>query len=171
MPTGYSTAENLKLLGAAIITGSTAHALLCLATLPGLVGAPYTGFIGGGAKVAGIVWTVAGVLAGIFVALQALAIFRRRDLDQARMAAVGVLVLPSLGLVGGISAFALVPLGVGAYWLLRQPAWYGQFLDFAPEPWVDPAGGYFEQPEEHEEQLASDGERAHGRRPQLAGTH
>lgn len=122
------------MLGAALITGSAAHGLLCLAALPGLMQAPYAGFIGGAGKILGILWTIAGVLGGGFVALQSLSVFKGKDYAKARVAAIGTLVLPIVGLTGGVTAFALVPIGAAAWWLLRQPAWQAGFAQFAPEP-------------------------------------
>ena len=70
---------------------------------------------------------IAGVLGGGFVALQSLSVFKGKDYGKARMAAIGTLVLPIVGLTGGITAFALVPIGAAAWWLLRQPAWQAGF--------------------------------------------
>lgn len=118
------------MLGAALITASAAHGLLCLATLPGLIDAPSEGFIGGAVKVLGTLWTIAGVLAGGYVALQTLSVFNGKDYAKARLAAIGTLGLPVVGLVGGVTAFALVPIGAAAWWLLRQPSWQAGFAEF-----------------------------------------
>jgi hypothetical protein len=135
MDTGNtSTTEKLNMLGAALLTASAAHGLLCLATLPGLIEAPHAGLIGGAGKALGILWTIAGVVGGAFVALRSLSVFQGKDFAKARFAAIGTLVLPAVGLTGGVTAFALVPIGAAAWWLLRQPSWQAGFANFGAEP-------------------------------------
>ncbi len=120
------------MLGAALITASVGHGLLCLATLPGLTDAPHEGFIGGAGKVLGILWTIAGALAAAYVAMQTLSFFGGKDYAKAKTASLGTLLLPLVGLTGGITAFALVPIGAAGWWLLRKPSWQAGFAEFAP---------------------------------------
>ena len=134
--------EKLDMLGAALMTASVGHGLLCLATLPGLIEAPYSGVLGGAVKVLGIVWTIAGVVAAGYVAVQALSIFKGKNYEKAYRAAIGTLALPFIGLTGGVTAFALVPFGAAAWWLLRQPSWQAGFapvdVENEPEPEIPP---------------------------------
>ena len=115
------------------MTASAGHGLLCVATLPGLIGAPTNGVLGGALKVLGIVWTIAGAGAAGYVALQALSIFKGKDYNNAQLAALGALALPFVGLTGGVTAFALIPIGGAAWWLLRQPAWKAAFEEEVPK--------------------------------------
>lgn len=133
MDTGNtSLRDKLDMLGAALMTASAGHGLLCLATLPGLTEAPHDGILGGALKVLGILWTAAGAVAAGYVAIQAFSVMKGRDYEKARIAAYGALVLPFIGLVGGVTAFALIPIGVTAWWFLRDPAWKAAFAHPVP---------------------------------------
>ena len=128
MDTGNtSIGDKLDMLGAALMTASAGHGLLCIATLPGLIETPHTGILGGALKVLGILWTTAGAVAAGYVTLRAYSIFKGRDYEKAQKAALGALVLPFIGLTGGVTAFALLPIGGAAWWLLRQPDWKAAF--------------------------------------------
>jgi hypothetical protein len=131
MSTQHPTTEKLNLLGAAMMTATAAHGLFCLATLPGLLNAPTAGFIAMALKLAGVTWTVAGVAAACYVAFQSMAIFNGRSLARARNAAVATLILPLIGLTGGVTAFALLPIGALAYFLFRSADWQSAFADHA----------------------------------------
>ena len=134
MDTGNtSMGDKLDMLGAALMTASAGHGLLCIATLPGLIEAPHTGVLGGALKVLGILWTTAGAVAAEYVALRAFSIFKGRDYEKARKAALGALVLPFIGLTGGVTAFALLPIGGAAWWLLRQAEWRAAFAHDLPD--------------------------------------
>lgn len=113
--------EKLNMLAAGLITAIAIHALMCVATLPGIV-ASTTDVSLGAMTLKGIriLWEVLGTAAGIFVAVQALGFINGNSLRQARIGAFGALVLPLLGSVGAVSAFALIPLGLYAVLTLRN---------------------------------------------------
>ena len=131
MSTHHSTIEKLNLLGAALITATAAHGLLCLASLPGLIAAPAAGFAAVSLKTAGIAWTLAGVAGAGYAGWLASSIFHGRSLTRSRKAAVTGLLLPLLGVTGGITAFALLPISALAWHLFRLPEWQAFFADSA----------------------------------------
>lgn len=119
------------MIGAALMTATGAHALLCLATMPSLLNSPATGFVAIALKTAGIIWNLAGMGAGIYAALQSFAIINARSLAKAQKAAIAALVLPLIGLTGGVTAFALLPIGAVAFFLFKSADWQMAFADFA----------------------------------------
>ena len=131
MSTHHSTIEKLNLLGAALITAAAAHGLLCLASLPGLIAAPAAGFAAVSLKTAGIIWTLAGVATAGFAGWLASSILNGRSLVRSRKAALITLILPFIGLSGGVTAFALLPIGGLAWYLFRLPEWQAAFADSA----------------------------------------
>ena len=131
MSTHHSTIEKLNLLGAAMITATTAHGLLCLAATPGLLATPTAGFLATALKIAGILWNLAGIAAAGYAAFHCYSIFNGRSLAKSQKAAIATLVLPLIGLTGGVTAFALLPIGAAAFFLFRAPAWQAAFADYA----------------------------------------
>lgn len=151
MSTSHSAHEKLNLLGAALITAIAAHGLLCLATLPGLLAAPTAGFLAGALKAAGILWTLVGIAAAGYAAFQGYSIFNGRSLVKARKAAIAALLLPLIGLTGGVTAFALLPIGGAAFFLFRSPAWQAAFADAAAlEAAAEPIQMEYEEVEQHD---------------------
>jgi hypothetical protein len=131
MSTHHPTTEKLNLLGAAMITATAAHGLFCLATLPGLINTPTLGFIATAVKLAGVTWSLAGIAAAGYAAFQSAAVLNGRSLAAARKAAVATLILPLIGLTGGVTAFALLPIGAVAFFLFRSADWQSAFADHA----------------------------------------
>jgi hypothetical protein len=131
MSTHHSTIEKLNMLGAALITATAAHGLLCLASLPGLSNAPAAGFLAAALKFAGITWSVAGVTAAGYAAWLGYSIINGRSLLRSQKAAQLTLILPLIGLTGGVTAFALLPIGGLAFYLFRSSAWQAAFADTA----------------------------------------
>ena len=131
MSTHHSTIEKLNMLGAALITATAAHGLLCLASLPGVINAPAAGFVAIALKCAGIIWSVAGVAAAGYAAWLGYSIINGRSLLRSQKAARLTLLLPLVGLTGGVTAFALLPIGALALYLFRSAEWQAAFADSA----------------------------------------
>lgn len=154
MSTHHPTIEKLNMLGAALITATTAHGLLCLASLPGLVNAPAAGFAAVALKAVSIAWSFAGIATAGYAAYLASSIFQGRSLARSRKAAILTLILPAVGLAGGITAFALLPIGGIAYFLFRLPTWQYSFADAAViEAAAEPI--QFDYAEEQREDIAA----------------
>lgn len=131
MSTHHSTIEKLNMLAAGLITAISAHGLLCLASMPGQISAPAAGFVAVVLKAAAVAWTIAGVAAAGYAGWLASSIINGRSLARSQKAALVTLILPLIGVTGGITAFALLPIGGLAYYLFRAPEWQAAFADTA----------------------------------------
>jgi hypothetical protein len=123
--------EKLNMLAAGLVTAQAVHILMSIAALPGIFArgnGTTSGILMTGATTA---WTIAGIVGGIFLAVQAIGFFNGASCRQARFAAAGSLALPLLGAAGAVTAFALIPLGILSLILLRQSEWQLLFRDGA----------------------------------------
>jgi len=121
--------EKLNLLATGLMTAQAVHILMNIGALPGIFAKDSEGLTGTLLTGAQAVWTIGGVVAGIFLAIQAAGFFNGASCRHARVAAAGSLALPLLGTAGAVTAFALIPLGLVAWFLLRQPEWQMLFRD------------------------------------------
>jgi hypothetical protein len=127
--------EKLNYIAAAIISAAGIHVMLSALALPGIFALPAAGMAEIAMKAAKIAWTLAGVAGGAFVAFQALSIIQGRSFRKGRLAAMGALALPLLGVSGPITAWPLLPVGIIALALLHSPGWKEAFAD----SWQDDA--------------------------------
>ena len=127
MNTTHAGIEKLNMLAAAMLTALTIHTLMCGAALLtlGFAGAfSILGFLQA-------IWLLAGVAAGGFLVFKATSLINGRSYQSSRIAALGSLALPLLGSAGAVTAFALIPLGAFAFYLLKQHDTQVLFADFA----------------------------------------
>lgn len=119
--------EKINYLAAGLLTAAGAHMILSLLGIPGLLASSTPGFLGILLTALKVSWSAAGFLAGAYVAYNAFFMVNARDFQKARVAAIGALVLPLLGMTGIITAFALIPVGALTLVVLRQPEWKAAF--------------------------------------------
>ena len=121
----------MHLLATGLMTAQAVHVLMNIAALPGIFARDSVGVAGVLFTGAQVAWTIGGVIAGIFLAVQAAGFFNGASCRHARISAGGSLALPLLGSAGAVTAFALIPLALIAWILLRQPEWQMLFRDGA----------------------------------------
>jgi hypothetical protein len=111
----------INAVAAALLLAAGAHTFLCLCATPALLAPSTNGILGIILAALKLSWTSVGAMAGAYVFYNAAHMIGARSFQKARIAAVGVL--------GAITAFALVPAGALAFLLLRQPDWKAAFAD------------------------------------------
>jgi hypothetical protein len=82
-------------------------------------------------KVAMAVWAFASIPAVGFVIMKTTGFFNGRDYAAAKLGALGTVFLPIVGVSGAVTAFALIPAGLIASFLLRQPSWRSVFAEYS----------------------------------------
>jgi hypothetical protein len=132
MQNTQSGTEKLNMLAAGLITALAVHALFCVAAMPAAIAASHETFPLAALKLFRLVWNLAGIGGAAYLAFQAVGMVNGRSYTQARIAAIGGLLLPLLGSPGAVTAFALIPLGLLTTYLLKQIDWQILFQDFAP---------------------------------------
>lgn len=132
METTQSGTEKLNMLAAGLITALAVHALFSVAAIPAAIGAPHDTLLLAVGKALRLLWNIAGIGAAAYLAFNAAGMINGRNYNQSRMAGYGALLLPLLGAPGLVTAFALLPLGLLATYLLRQPDWQALFSDRFP---------------------------------------
>lgn len=142
--------DGVNCLGAGLITAVGGHVLLCAAALPKLFSMPHDGVVAVIAKVLLLLWTALGIPAGAFVIMKTTGIFNGRSYAEARRAAIGTMILSVVGTPGLVTAFALIPAGALALYLLNRPSWKAVFAEFAPvqpveEPVDEPSSEEIEE--------------------------
>jgi hypothetical protein len=119
----------INAVAAALLLAAGAHTFLCLCATPALLAPATNGTLGIIFAAMKLSWTSVGAIAGAYVFYNAAHMIRARSFQKARIAAVGALALPLFGVLGPITAFALLPAGTLAFVLLRQPDWKAAFAD------------------------------------------
>lgn len=119
--------EVIRLVAAGLLAAAAAHMALALAGMPGLLAASSTDVFGIILSAVKISWSAVGFVGGAYVLYNAASMVNATCLNKSRVAAIGALILPFLGLNGIITAFALLPLGAIAVVLLRRAEWKAAF--------------------------------------------
>jgi hypothetical protein len=119
----------INAVAAALLLAAGAHTFLCLYATPALLTPSTNGTLGIIFAALKLSWTSVGAIAGAYVFYNAAHMIRARSFQKARVAAIGALALPLFGVLGPITAFALVPAGLAAFLLLRHPDWKAAFAD------------------------------------------
>jgi len=119
--------EIINLVAAGLLAAAGAHMGLSLLSMPGLLASTTTDVFGIVLTYLKITWSAVGFMGGAYVLYNAVSMVNARCFNKARVASVGALVLPFLGLQGIVTAFALLPLGAIAVVLLRRAEWKAAF--------------------------------------------
>jgi hypothetical protein len=129
--------EKINLLAAALLMAAAIHTFLDLLGIPHVLAAARPGVFGIVLTILKLTLAVGGALGGAYVGYNALAMFNARSFGKARMAAMGAVALPFVGLCGMITGFILIPAGAACLFLLRLPDWKAAFADVLPTPVVE----------------------------------
>jgi hypothetical protein len=119
--------DKINFLAVGLITAAGIHMALNLFSVSSVLASAHAGLLGIIFTALKLSWTVAGFLAGGYVAYNTWFMFHARDFTKARTAAIGALVLPLVGITGLITGFALIPLGAAILLLFRLPNWQAAF--------------------------------------------
>ena len=143
-----SGTEKLTLLATGLITALVVHLLFSIAGVASAFSASNETFLLGLLKALRLVWNLAGIVGAGYLIVMAIGMIKGRHFTQARTAALGAIFLPLLGSHGLVSAFALLPIGLAATYLLKQTAWQSLFLGGFPEPAGEPQESLVSEPYE-----------------------
>jgi hypothetical protein len=119
--------DKINFLAVGLMTASGVHMALNLLSISAVLASAHAGLLGITLTALKLSWTVAGFLAGAYVAYNAIFMLHARDFAKTRIAAIGAILLPLVGVTGLITGFALVPLGAAVLLLLRLPEWKAAF--------------------------------------------
>jgi hypothetical protein len=119
--------DKINFLAVGLLTAAGIHMALNLLSVSAVLASAHAGPLGITFTALKLSWTVAGFLAGAYVGYNAIFMVNARDFTKARMAAIGALILPLVGVTGLITGFALIPLGAAILLLFRLPEWKAAF--------------------------------------------
>jgi hypothetical protein len=131
MNTTSQLTEKINLLAVTLLSAAAIHIAFCLFGIPHILASAKPGI---GILVTAIKLTlsVGGILGGAYVGYNGFFMFNARSFAKARLAALGAIVLPFIGLCGLITGFILIPSGAACLLLFRLPEWRNVFTDELP---------------------------------------
>jgi len=127
MNTTQRQKEVINLVAAGLLAAAAAHMGLSLLSIPHLLASSSSDLLGIVLTTLKISWSAAGFVGGAYVLYNAISMVNAKCFNKARVAAIGALILPLLGVNGIITAFALLPVGAIAVVLLRSEHWKAAF--------------------------------------------
>jgi hypothetical protein len=152
--------DKINILAVGLMTAAGIHMALNILSVSAVLASAHAGLLGIAFTALKLSWTVAGFLAGGYVAYNAWFMMGARDFAKARTAAIGSIALPLVGITGLITGFLLVPLGAAAVLLFRLPEWQAAFgIDVPVQHTNEVPAEYQAEPEyqaEHEQQAEAE---------------
>ncbi len=119
--------EVINLVAAGLLAAAAAHMGLSLLSMPRLLAASASDLVSIILTAIKISWCAVGFIGSAYVIYNAVSMLNAKCFNKARIAAIGALILPLLGVNGIITAFALLPIGALAVVLLRKAEWQAAF--------------------------------------------